>query len=249
MYTGSGSGSRLLSVPQDDVVHGNLDASTGINSSSESITDSFTRASSIFALTGSALSFVTTGAVLIVFAYVKYRTRMPFGLRNHLIICLLLADFINSFNNTISGIKFVSTGSLHTGVRCTINGFVGQWTVQASDFFVLLMAIATYLSLTSSYRWACKHTWLQRHINLITTIPWIIGLTTAVIAQVATGYEPVIGNWCWIPVYPVAYRWVLTLGPRMVIIGVIFILYAVLMAQVNLAWKESRTNVLSTESF
>jgi hypothetical protein len=43
------------------------------------------------------------------------------------------AEFINSMNNSISGLYVLSNHRMLTqGTACTINGWVGQWSVQVS---------------------------------------------------------------------------------------------------------------------
>jgi hypothetical protein len=41
-----------------------------------------------------------------------------------------LLDLINALNNSISGIYYLSTGSISAGPACTANGFIGQLSVQ-----------------------------------------------------------------------------------------------------------------------
>jgi hypothetical protein len=43
------------------------------------------------------------------------------------------SEFINSLNNSISGIYVLTHGKTTLGLPCTINGWVGQWSVQVSD--------------------------------------------------------------------------------------------------------------------
>lgn len=60
---------------------------------------------------------------------------------------MISIDFINSLNNSISGIYLFAYGSLQPGPACTANGFIGQLTVQGTDFAVLAIALATVFAL------------------------------------------------------------------------------------------------------
>jgi hypothetical protein len=65
------------------------------------------------------------------------------SLQTFLLLSLFLADFVNSTFNFTSGILRLSAG-LYPGVFCTIEGFVGQMSVQASDFSTFALASVTY---------------------------------------------------------------------------------------------------------
>lgn len=98
-------------------------------------------------LVGSLLSFVATSCVLI--SYIVYADQQR-SFRHALVLNLALAgtcpqrhpdiiltiatEFINSLNNSISGIyAIVNEGSITLGPACSLNGWVGQWSVQVSD--------------------------------------------------------------------------------------------------------------------
>lgn len=100
-------------------------------------------------LIGSILSCVATTCVLI--SYVIYANQQK-SFRHALVLNLALAgkysairklaekseltippEFINSLNNSISGLYVLTRGPTTPGVACTLNGWVGQWSVQVRD--------------------------------------------------------------------------------------------------------------------
>lgn len=58
------------------------------------------------------------------------------------------AEWINTLNNTISGSIYLRDKALYPGTGCTINGVVGQLSVQAADFSILVIAVVTLLTVT-----------------------------------------------------------------------------------------------------
>lgn len=98
-------------------------------------------------LIGSILSCIASCLVLI--SYIIYADQQR-SFRHALVLNLALAgktlsetqeleltfviEFINSLNNSISGIDVLSSRSmLNPGSACTLNGWVGQWSVQVSE--------------------------------------------------------------------------------------------------------------------
>ena len=113
-------------------------------------------------LVGSCLSFTASSAVII--SYILFPPQRHF--RHALILNLLVAgndrfislhvpaadipiDFINSFNNTISG--FLSLANRHKaqplspGKSCVANGWINQFSIQAVDFNILIISIVVLL--------------------------------------------------------------------------------------------------------
>ncbi|ORX90021.1 hypothetical protein K493DRAFT_410083 [Basidiobolus meristosporus CBS 931.73] len=133
--------------------------------------------------------------------------------------------FLNALNNTVSGAKLAVEGSLHESLFCTVNGFVGQLTVQAQDFSTLIIAIATFVALSNPLRWIRGLSFIQIHEVWIHLFIWGVPLTTAMIGLLTVGYVPVSGNWCWLPAEPVWVRYALTHGIRFAIIPTVLLIY------------------------
>lgn len=58
---------------------------------------------------------------------------------------MTVAEFINSVNGAISGTYYVITKELTPGALCSINGWLGQVSVQASDFSMFAIAVVSTL--------------------------------------------------------------------------------------------------------
>jgi hypothetical protein len=88
-------------------------------------------------------------------------------------------DLINSLNNTISGgvaLYAISKGSgLLPGPACTANAYIGQFTVQATDFNILLMSIVVLLTVTNEHIYRRPS---RKQIAMLCAAPWIPGLIT-----------------------------------------------------------------------
>lgn len=126
-------------------------------------------------------------------------------------------EFINTLNNTISGIIFLRDKALYPGAACTLNGFVGQLSVQAADFSILVIALVTLLTITrTTYMPAASS--LRK--TLICLSVWVAPLITASVATGLGAMGPVSGNWCWIMSTRTDLRYALTHGWRIAIIFV-----------------------------
>jgi hypothetical protein len=89
-------------------------------------------------------------------------------------------DFINSLNNTVSGILAIKDGyadpkaSPSTG--CVANAWVGQFSVQAIDFNILIISVSVLLAVQ-------RQQILDDSSRLMTAIvclvPWIPGTITS----------------------------------------------------------------------
>lgn len=133
------------------------------------------------------------------------------------------AEFINTLNNSISGLIYVRTRKLSPGPACTANGFIGQITVQAVDFTILAIVLVTLLTIT-------RKTYLPdvsiRAKALICASTWIVPIITSIVAVSLNVMTPVSGNWCWITAKRPDLRYSLTHGWRIGIIFLTVLLYA-----------------------
>ncbi|KAK9727463.1 hypothetical protein K7432_001796 [Basidiobolus ranarum] len=172
-------------------------------------------------LVGSSIS--TIASLLLILCYVCLPSCRTY--RHRLILSLSIADFLNSLNNTVSGIQLGKEGVIHPGTFCSINGFVGQVTVQAQDFSTLLIAVVTYSAISKPLEWLHALNFLQVYEPWLYICVWGFSLTTALIGQFTVGYVPVSGNWCWLPPHPAWVRYALTHGFRFAIIPLVFFFY------------------------
>ncbi|EEY14343.1 conserved hypothetical protein [Verticillium alfalfae VaMs.102] len=143
-------------------------------------------------LAGSLLSCVATTCVLTSFAIYRHQMR---SFRHALVLNLSVAEFINSLNNTVSGFIYMRTRGLQPGAACTVNGFVGQLSVQAADFSILAIALVTLLTVTGTVYMPKAS--LARKATICGAV-WVVPVATSVTATAMGQMAPVGGNWCWI---------------------------------------------------
>ncbi|USP73695.1 uncharacterized protein yc1106_00969 [Curvularia clavata] len=153
----------------------------------------FTPSVAIPTLVGSLCSAVATTCVLV--CYVIYADQQR-SFRHALVLNLALAEFINSVNNSISGAYVVANRrDITDGIACDVNGWVGQWSVQAADFSILAIAIVTLLTIT-------RKTYMPNVSTLkkllICASCWIMPTISSSTALGLDEIAPVSGNWCWI---------------------------------------------------
>ncbi|KAH8684283.1 G protein-coupled glucose receptor regulating Gpa2-domain-containing protein [Tricladium varicosporioides] len=185
-------------------------------------------------LTGSILSMFAAG-----FVFVCYLILPPqIHFRHTLILNLAAADFLNALNNTTSGIYAFIHGSIPPGVGCTLNGFIGQATVQATDFAILSISIATLITLRRSNY---KPTMSRTKKMLITPGIWFVPACTSFVGLILNDYKPVSGNWCWLSRDRYALRYILSHGWRITIIFTVICLYTYLFIYIHRHFSSLRS--------
>ncbi|KAF2771612.1 hypothetical protein EJ03DRAFT_349237 [Teratosphaeria nubilosa] len=144
--------------------------------------------------------------------------------RQALIFNLLLADLINSGNNTISGVIALvrrhEAHPLEPGPGCDANAYIGQLTVQAVDFNILVISLAVLLTVKRVSIVERPPRW---KVAIVCIIPWIPPLITANIAAGLGAWAPA-GNWCWIK-KSLVLRFSLTYGWRILIFFLTIVIY------------------------
>ncbi|UPK92194.1 hypothetical protein LCI18_003129 [Fusarium solani-melongenae] len=170
---------------------------------------------SVPTLVGSLLSCTTSFLALCLHTIVPPQ-RWHF--RHALIVNLLVADFINSLNNTVSGILVLKNGYADPGTSpstgCLANAWIGQFSVQAIDFNILIISVSVLLvvqrqqSLSDSSR---------AMTTIVCILPWIPGTITSFVGLGLGTYGPVSGNWCWIQSQHLGLRYGLTHAWRIAI--------------------------------
>ncbi|KAI1129076.1 G protein-coupled glucose receptor regulating Gpa2-domain-containing protein [Nemania abortiva] len=206
----------------------------------------YDEAIAVVTLVGSILSFIATACVLSCFV-VFHKNQRSF--RHGLIFNLALSgkppfpsntsiapadfianrslcesiDFVNSANNTISGAIYVRDRALYSGAACMFNGWIGQVSVQATDFSILAIGISTLLVVAQKTQPA-KISRLE--ILCVCVSVWVIPLTTGTIATVLGVMVPVGNNWCWIAADRTDLRYALTHGWRLAVFFITVLIYA-----------------------
>ncbi|KAF9003677.1 G protein-coupled glucose receptor regulating Gpa2-domain-containing protein [Cyathus striatus] len=178
-------------------------------------------------LVGSLSSFI--GSAFIIVTYVILPTKCHF--RHVLILNLATSDCLNALNQCISSLYILITRQgLSTGSACVANGFIGQFTVQATDCSILAIAIATVFTITQFKLQTTDVIWSTRTIIVVTVGVWIIPVITSLIALVKGWYAPATGSWCWIVENPGYIRYALNHGWRFSFIFIEVVLYIYLYA-------------------
>ncbi|KAK7522178.1 G protein-coupled glucose receptor regulating Gpa2-domain-containing protein [Phyllosticta citriasiana] len=172
-------------------------------------------------LVGSSLSCIATSAVLISWVFLGRGKR---SFRYALVLNLTFAEWLNSLNNTVSGIYRMTHVGRHVPTNsCTLNGWVGQLSVQAADFSILAIAVVTILTIKlKSY---ILDATFDKKILICISI-WIVPLSTSTAAVALHQIAPVSGNWCWISGEKPYLRYVLGHAWRFAIIIIVIVIYA-----------------------
>ncbi|EWC47722.1 hypothetical protein DRE_02922 [Drechslerella stenobrocha 248] len=174
-------------------------------------------------LIGSLSSFLGSGFIAITYLILPIKRHF----RHSLILNLAIADFINSTNNSTSGLwRLITKKEIPSSPACIANGFIGQLSVQATDTSILAIAIVTVWSLT-------RKTMIRETLSPTTTIlicgaTWVLPVTTTFIILGMDRYGPVSGNWCWIKAEPSYFRYAMTHGWRFAFILSEVIMYTYL---------------------
>ncbi|KAF3922291.1 hypothetical protein ABW20_dc0107142 [Dactylellina cionopaga] len=177
----------------------------------------------ILNLIGSLSSFLGSGFIAITYLVLPIKRHF----RHSLILNLAIADFINSANNSVSGLwRLVNRREIPDGPACVANGFLGQLSVQATDTSILAIAIITVWSLTRTTM--VRETLPRTTTFLICATTWVLPVTTSFIVLGMNRYGPVSGNWCWIEAEPSYFRYVMTHGWRFAFILSEIIMYTYL---------------------
>ncbi|KAL5349678.1 hypothetical protein ACLOAV_004708 [Pseudogymnoascus australis] len=160
------------------------------------------------------------GAGWIILSFILFRPLRSF--RHQLILGLAISDFwmaINFMSSAIVTIRGRDIGSEVEKPFCSFNGFMVQLFVAQTDYWVLAIAIYTYLILANH-----KHqsTWVQDHKLTIWVIPWFLSTLWASIGLAVVGYGD-IGAWCWFVSDTV--RLFVNFIPRWLIIIIMLALY------------------------
>ncbi|KJZ77662.1 hypothetical protein HIM_02839 [Hirsutella minnesotensis 3608] len=163
---------------------------------------------------GSVLSFAATSVAMML--HMLNPPKRHF--RHALILNLLVADWINSLNNTISGAVALARGRKDGNdapdAACIANAWVGQISVQAVDFNILIISIVVLYTVLNNRLISGASTTATAGICVAAWIPGIITSFTGLGLGV---YGHVSGNWCWIRPEFLGLRYALTHGWRMFI--------------------------------
>ncbi|KAH8598474.1 G protein-coupled glucose receptor regulating Gpa2-domain-containing protein [Bisporella sp. PMI_857] len=138
------------------------------------------------------ISAIGAGWILLSFALFKPLR----SFRHQLILGLAISDFwmaINFLSSALMNLSGLSIGVENQKVFCSFNGFMIQVFVVQTDYWVLAIAVCTYLILSDHKR---QSTWIQEHRIVIWLLPWFFSILWAALGLGIVGYGD-IGAWCW----------------------------------------------------
>ncbi|KAG4255703.1 hypothetical protein FPRO03_04651 [Fusarium proliferatum] len=143
--------------------------------------------------------------------------------RHQLILGLAASDFLMALNflsSTAMNINGNEIGAPEHQTFCSFNGFMTQVFVIQTDYWVLTIALCTYVILAG---YKSLSSWVQDQRILLSCLPWALSLLWAGIGLKLAGYGD-IGAWCWFTSDKV--RLLANFVPRWVIIITILSMYA-----------------------
>ncbi|KAF2739834.1 hypothetical protein EJ04DRAFT_483211 [Polyplosphaeria fusca] len=167
----------------------------------------------------SALSIL--GAAWIILSFCLFKQVRTF--RHQLILGLAISDFLMALNFLSSCAVNLSGHILSEPPQkqfCSFNGFMTQVFVIQTDYWVLMIAICTFLILANHKRLGG---WVQDHRIILWSLPWGFSVLWAILGLFLAGYGD-IGAWCWFTSDKV--RLLVNFLPRWLIIIIILALYA-----------------------
>ncbi|KAF3942021.1 hypothetical protein ABW19_dt0200045 [Dactylella cylindrospora] len=178
----------------------------------------------------SLASMLGAGWVIASYAFIKELR----SYRHQLILGLAISDFLMALNFMVSSGIDVGGGDLGSAdskAACDATGFLTQVFVVQTDYWILIIAIATYIIL-GNFKGASH--FIQTNAWLPWVPPWIISVVMAIVCQEILGYG-YIGAWCWLT--SDIMRLVVNFIPRWIIVIAIALIYTRLYMIVRKARK------------
>lgn len=95
---------------------------------------------------------------------------------------------VNFLCSTAMNISGRLIGAPENATFCSYNGFMTQFFVIQTDYWVLTIAVCTYFILAGHKR---QSTWIQNHEYLIWSLPWLFSTIWALIGLVKDAYRDI----------------------------------------------------------
>ncbi|KAF5552189.1 G coupled receptor 1 [Fusarium mexicanum] len=174
---------------------------------------------SIVILVVSILSILGAGWIIV--SFFVFKSLRSF--RHQLILGLAVSDFLMALNflsSTAMNVNGNEIGAPEHQTFCSFNGFMTQVFVIQTDYWVLTIAMCTYVILAG---YKSLSSWVQDQRIFLSCLPWALSLLWAGLGLKLAGYGD-IGAWCWFTSDEV--RLLANFVPRWVIIITILAMYA-----------------------
>ncbi|KAI6380798.1 hypothetical protein MCOR25_001472 [Pyricularia grisea] len=166
-----------------------------------------------------SLSILGAGGIILSFA--TFRDLRLF--RHRLILGLAISDFLRAVVILVPAALDLANQPL-TAISnysaCVCDGFMVQLFVTQSDYWILMIAIYTFIIVTGQNQTAA---WIDNHQIIVLAIPWAISVTSASVSLTISSYND-IGSWCWI--HEENIRLWYNFVPRWTIIIAMLVMYA-----------------------
>ncbi|KAF3181331.1 hypothetical protein EYR41_005010 [Orbilia oligospora] len=137
----------------------------------------------------------SVGSAWVVLSYVCIKELRSY--RHQLILGLAISDLLMALNFMFSAGWNVAGGDLaleESRTACSVNGFLTQVFVVQTDWWILVIAIATYIILGN---FKTQSQFIQTHVWIPWVGPWVLSIIIAAICHGVLGYG-YIGGWCWL---------------------------------------------------
>ncbi|KAK6334847.1 hypothetical protein TWF718_010292 [Orbilia javanica] len=162
----------------------------------------------------------TVGSAWVVLSYVCIKELRSY--RHQLILGLAISDLLMALNFMFSAGWNVAGGDLGSEgsqTACSVNGFLTQVFVVQTDWWILVIAIATYIILGN---FKTQSQFIQTHVWIPWVGPWFLSILIALVCHVVLGYG-YIGGWCWLT--SDLMRLLINFIPRWLIVIAIALIY------------------------
>ncbi|KAK6511448.1 hypothetical protein TWF481_000364 [Arthrobotrys musiformis] len=137
----------------------------------------------------------SVGSAWVVLSYVCIKELRSY--RHQLILGLAISDLLMALNFMFSAGWNVAGGDLaleESKTACSVNGFLTQVFVVQTDWWILVIAIATYIILGN---FKTQSQFIQTHVWVPWVGPWVLSIIIAAVCHAVLGYG-YIGGWCWL---------------------------------------------------
>jgi len=154
-------------------------------------------------------------------------------------MALIISDVLRSFFELIYPIITLSSGDLGESAKYVqVSGFFTAYFFEASDFMVFVIAVHTAVyvfnpKLTQSADEGGLWRWRYWVFLTWVTLPALLAGLAFIDSP---AYVPLV-TWCYLPAYPLVWRYTLSWGPRYFILLLITVLYVALYVHVKRAYR------------
>ncbi|CCE86012.1 Piso0_005656 [Millerozyma farinosa CBS 7064] len=148
--------------------------------------------------------------------------------RHHLIAFLLFFDLLKAVILLLYPSRVLSKGrAYYNNNFCQIVGFFTAFSIEGADLAIFSFAIHTFILIFKPHftgKDGLNQGGLYRVRYLVYVTSFIVPIILASLAYIGEGYSALV-CWCYLPLRPVWYRFVLSWVPRYVIVVVIIAVY------------------------